>query len=69
MRNHWLVQSLALGVLLALAALGLMFGADIARYRRMVEALADMETCGATSHDDVCIDAAYARLMVAKGGK
>lgn len=69
MTPRWLVNGLGLGALLALAALGLMFGAEIARYRHMVEALADMEECGANDREDACIDAAYARLMVAKGWK
>lgn len=68
MRN-WLLQSLALGGLIALAALGLMFGRDIARCMVMTEALADMEECGANDREDGCIDAAYARLMLAKGGR
>lgn len=69
MRSHWLVKSLALGALLALAALGLMFGGELHRYKVMTDALADMEECGANEKGDDCIDAAYARLMLAKGRK
>lgn len=71
MTNHLTRAALA-GVLIGCAFIGLMFGRDIARCRAMAEALADMEECHDLTDvgaEQTCVDAAYARLMDAKGGK
>ena len=69
MRSHWLVKSLALGAILALAALGLMFGGAVHRCHVMSSALADMEGCAGDKNEAACMADAHARLMLAKGGK
>lgn len=71
MRNH-LIHALGLGLLLAAATIGLLFGAEMARFAHMTQALADMEECldipdaGASAN---CVDSAYDRLKLAKGGR
>ena len=65
MIQHWMVESAALGLLLAAATLGLLFGSQVARYRHMVAALEAVETC---ETDSAC-EAAWVRLQLAKGGK
>lgn len=56
-----IARAIWLGMALAAAWVGLMFGSDIAQYRMMSQALADVEACGTDC------DAAWARLNVVRG--
>lgn len=60
-----LIHALGLGLLMAAATLGLLFGAEIARYRSMSRALESIEGCGT----DAECERAWVELQAAKGGK
>lgn len=60
-----LIHALGLGLLMAAATLGLLFGSEIARYRAMVVALEELESCGT---DSEC-ESAWALVQAAKGGR
>jgi hypothetical protein len=64
MRKQQLIHAMCLGLAIAAAVLGLLFGSEIARYRAMTAALERLETC---ETDGDCEDA-WAMIQAAKGG-
>lgn len=72
MRRDQILRALGLGLVLSAAYIGLTFGDDIARFRHMSAALAQMEECQELNDagaEQVCVDGAYMRLQAARGGK
>jgi len=72
MRSRQWLHAIALGALLAVAALAYMVGAAVAGCVRSHQALAEMEGCAGLKNEAVvtqCVDAAYMKLRVSRGGR
>ena len=65
MAKRNLIHAAWLGLAIAAATLGLLFGSEIARYRHMVIALEELESCGT---DSEC-ERAWAMVQAARGGR
>lgn len=60
-----LFHAAGLGLLIGAAAIGLMFGSDIHRYRMMAAAVEELESC----RTDAECEIAWAMVQAAKGGR
>ena len=65
MRRDQLLRAVGLGLVLVAAWIGLTFGVDIARFRRMSAALESLESCAT----DAECESAWAELRAARGRK